>query len=181
MATKLTLVAIVVAAAMVVAATPASGTGHQVEPQWLQALEVRSQELNRQYGLGEYSPAIRALKLRSEALNRQHGLGDNSSTVTDAINARERSMSVGREVAAPLQGGGEPAFDARGPGSADHFYANDNRFRVTPVDEPIDVAVTGSSDEIEWPQVGIGFGIGIALMLGLYLVMRTAREQQPAL
>ena len=52
--------------------------------EWMQALEARSQELNRAYGRGEYSPAIRAQKLRSEALNRQHGLGQYSPGPSEA-------------------------------------------------------------------------------------------------
>lgn len=37
---------------------------------------------------------------------------------------------------------------------------------------PAVVAATGSSSEIDWPQIGIGFGVGIALALGLLLAMR---------
>jgi hypothetical protein len=94
MSRTITLIA-TVGAALAVAA-PASGQGQPVEPQWMQALEARSQELNRQHGLGEYSPAIRALKLRSEALNRQHGLGNYTSTPPDVFE---------RAVAQSLQGG----------------------------------------------------------------------------
>ena len=221
MSRTITLIAAVGTALVV--ALPAYGKGQPVEPQWMQALDARSQELNRQHGLGEYSPAIRALKLRSEALNQQHGLGSYASTATNAIEARERSMSVGRDeqptsaldarerafVAkriAQLSGGTPPdaferavtargtgsgevqlssgtppdAFEravaARGTGSVDYFTANDNRFRVTPVNDPVTVSATGSGDEIEWPQIGIGLGIGIALMLGLVLVLRATRQ-----
>ena len=54
------------------------------EPQWLKALNIRSEALNRQHGLGEHARStaqverpdwLRALMIRSEALNRQHGLG----------------------------------------------------------------------------------------------------------
>ena len=48
-------------------------------PQWQQALEIRSQALNRQYGLGDQAlkaraQAEKALEIRGEALNRQYGL-----------------------------------------------------------------------------------------------------------
>ena len=37
-------------------------------------------------------------------------------------------------------------------------------------------AVSGSSDsEIEWPQLGIGFGLGILLVVGLWLAMRMTK------
>lgn len=52
---------------------------------WLDGLIARSDELNRQNGLGRYAPGgpcadipdwFRALVLRSDALNREGGLGD---------------------------------------------------------------------------------------------------------
>jgi hypothetical protein len=196
MSRTITLIA-AVGAALAVAVPSAFGQGQPVEPQWMQALDARSQELNRQYGLGDYSPAIRALKLRSEALNQQHGLGSYSSTVTKSIDARERSMSVGREESTSMLDARERAFaakrnvqlstgtppdvveravNARGTGSTDHFIANDNRFPVTPVNEPITVAATGSGDDIAWPQIGIGFGVGIALAFGLLLGLRATRQ-----
>ena len=37
------------------------------------------------------------------------------------------------------------------------------------------VTTTSSGTDIEWPQVGIGFGIGIVLALGLVLAMRVTQ------
>jgi hypothetical protein len=60
------------------------------EPAWIRALRLRSEALNRQYGLGVWefrtSPApqgdepawFRALRLRSEALNQQYKLGEHA-------------------------------------------------------------------------------------------------------
>jgi hypothetical protein len=196
MSRTITLIAAVGAALVV--ALPAYGKGQPVESQWMQALEARSQELNRQHGLGDYSPAIRALKLRSEALNKQYGLGAYTSTVTKSIDARERSMSVGREdQSTSMLDARERSFAAkrnvqlstttppdvveravagRDTGTTDRFFANDNRFRVTPVNEPTTVSATGSGDDIAWPQIGIGFGVGIALALGLLLGLRATRQ-----
>jgi opacity protein-like surface antigen len=217
MSRTITLIA-AVGAAFAVAAPSAVGKSQPVEPQWMQALEARSQELNRVYGLGEHSPAIRALKLRSEALNRTYGLGvysassvridealrnpvqvETTGPSTTMLDGRERSFAAGREgqpmsmldsreraFAAKrevqLSNGTPPdAFERavgnRGTGSLDQFIANDNRFRVTPVNDPVEVAATGSGDEIEWPQIGIGFGVGIALALGLLLGLRATRHQ----
>jgi hypothetical protein len=196
MSRTITLIA-AVGAALAVAA-PALGKSQPVEPQWMQALEARTQELNRTYGLGEYSPAFRALKLRSEALNRQHELGVYSSTVTNAIDARERSMSVGRgdQSTGTLDarerafgakrnvqlstGTGPDAFEravaARGTGTTDRVFVHDDRFRIDPGNPPVTVAATGSGTEIDWPQIGIGFGVGIALALGLIVGLRATRQ-----
>jgi hypothetical protein len=194
MSRTITLIA-AVGAALAVAA-PATGQSQPVEPQWKQALEARSQELNRAYGLGEYSPAIRALKLRSEALNQQHGLGRYSNTVTNSIDARERSMSVGREdQSTGMLDARERAFGAKrnvqlstgtppdvferavaARGTTEQFRAIDDRFRIDPTNQPTTVSATRSSDEIEWPQIGIGFAVGIALALGLVLGLRATRH-----
>jgi hypothetical protein len=76
-----TLVVMAIAVVIGVGTTVASG-----DPPWGVALELRSEELNRQHGLGESArkptgtsvrtPAwLRALEIRSEALNRKYGLG----------------------------------------------------------------------------------------------------------
>jgi hypothetical protein len=47
--------------------------GTQVaEPAWMRALRIRSEALNRIYGLAP----MHALEIRGEALNRMYGLGD---------------------------------------------------------------------------------------------------------
>jgi hypothetical protein len=161
--------------------------------------DARSDGMNRLYGLGEYSPEARAETLRSEGLNKLYGLGEWATTTPRSIEVRERAMSIGREDpttamldareqalvekrTAVLSIGTMPdvferAVAARGTGSLDHFVANDNRFRPGHVDRPVEVTVTGSGDEIAWPQVGIGFGIGVALILGLLLAVRTTRQR----
>ena len=158
-----------------------------------------SDGMNRLYGLGEYSPEARAETLRSEGLNKLYGLGEWATTTPKSIEVRERAMSIGREDPTTamldareqafvekrnvqLSNGTMPdvferAVAAKGTGSGDHFVANDNRFRTDRVDRPVEVTVTGSGDEVAWPQVGIGFGIGIALILGLLLAVRATRQR----
>lgn len=125
-----------------------SGVGS--EPQWLKALNARSEGLNKQYGLGEYAtrPAysdaseravasepqwLKAMEARSEALNKQYGLGEFAKTVT----------------------------------YRDSFERTDLPRGTVPV------SVTTSGTDIEWPQVGVGLGIGLLLALGFGLIMRT--------
>jgi hypothetical protein len=50
----------------------------------------------------------------------------------------------------------------------------DDRFRIDPNSTP-SVTATSSGTEIEWGQIGIGFGVGLVLALGLYLAMRFTR------
>lgn len=42
------------------------------------------------------------------------------------------------------------------------------------------VAVTTSGREIEWPQLGLGFGLGLVLAFGLVVGRRFAHVRQPA-
>ncbi len=49
--------------------------------------------------------------------------------------------------------------------------------RTRPVAGPTDVPTISSGRELEWPQIGIGFGVGIVLMLGLYLALKGTRTR----
>ena len=70
----------------------------------------------------------------------------------------------------------ERAVNARDTGSTKYFNANDNRFRDTPMNEPIEVAAS-SGDELEWLQIGIGLAVGLLLALGLILGLRMVRTR----
>lgn len=59
---------VVVTAALIVGAAPTQAA----EPDWMRAPRIRSEALNRTYGL-EGDEWRRALRIRSEELNRTHG------------------------------------------------------------------------------------------------------------
>lgn len=62
---------IVVTAALLAGAAPAQAA----EPDWMRALRIRSEALNRIHGLDSARPAWRrALRIRSEELNRTQAL-----------------------------------------------------------------------------------------------------------
>jgi hypothetical protein len=186
----------VVGAALVLAVPVASGKGDGGQPQWMQALEIRSQELNRQHGLGQHDSALRALNLRSEGLNRVYELGGYSTTVNQAIEARERAFAAGRDQQpTSMLDARERAFVTKaevrleGVTSSGAFEravaahqrvttdpVRDDRFRIDPSPGSEPVTVTDGR-EIEWPQVGIGFGIGMVLAIGLLLTLRATRQR----
>jgi hypothetical protein len=86
-----------------------------------------------------------------------------------------------RAVAARNTAGRTLVFDSyrvqMGQTSAGRSLVFDNH-RIDPVGSPTQVTVSGSGRELEWPQIGVAFGIGIALMLGLFLTLRLAHVRQ---
>jgi hypothetical protein len=98
----------ILALATVVAAIGAGVALSGGEPSWLNALNARSDGLNRQHGLGEYTPSavgadtqtpgwLRALMIRSDALNRQYGLGKyarSAEGVVETTPGRLRALMI---------------------------------------------------------------------------------------
>ena len=65
------IASILVMAALSAGGASAAGASGAAESDWKRALRVRSEAMNKHYGLGEYAPSWRhALEVRSEALNR---------------------------------------------------------------------------------------------------------------
>ena len=66
-----TIASILVMAALSAGGANVAGASGAAEPDWKRALGVRSEAMNKQYGLGDYAPSWRhALEVRSETLNR---------------------------------------------------------------------------------------------------------------
>ena len=59
--------------------------------------------------------------------------------------------------------------------SVDRRIVGDNREPSKPVNRPTTIAASDSGREIEWSQIGMGFGLGILLAIGLFLAMRSTR------
>jgi hypothetical protein len=55
----------------------------------------------------------------------------------------------------------------------------DDRFRLDPSSIPTPATISSARD-VEWLQIGIGFGGGVLLAFGLFLAMRMTRAHQPA-
>jgi hypothetical protein len=107
-------------------------------------------------------------------VQRQQELG---ASFDARLDAREQALVEKRNV--QLSTGTPPdlvervaAAAAKESGSGDHFVANDNRFSIDPMTQPVPVSVTGPGDDLEWAQIGIGLGAGILLAFGLVLGLR---------
>jgi hypothetical protein len=174
------------------------GPVNQFDAQATEAQVLRGQALDRYYGIGEYSganvdPATQAQILRGQALGRYY-----EGTKVVMLDAREQSLVAKGQVepVSPVDAR-EAALGAKreaqmdGVSGPDAFeravIANerskpvivvDDRFRLDPNTgfESTPVKVTTTRD-IEWPQVGIGLGIGVLLMIGLYLALKATRQR----
>ena len=145
-------------------------------PDWFEraaAAGIQQQKLEmldaRERGLGS-QPVVDA---RSEGMNRLYGLGE----YANPVDLRERAMveRPGRTTSEQSSG-----FDARseglnrlyGLGEYSAPVVADDRFRIDHSNVPVTVSATSSGREIDVPQVGIGFGIGLVLLLGIFLALR---------
>jgi hypothetical protein len=169
------------------------GPVNQFDAQATQAQVLRGQALGRYYQSQQVDPATEAQILRGQALGRYY-----EGTTVAMLNGRERSFDAKAQVeqTSPLDAR-EEAFGAKrdaqlanvpGPDAFERaVIANerskpvivvDDRFRLDPNTgvEPGPVQTTNTRD-IEWPQVGIGLGIGVLLMIGLYMALRATRQR----
>lgn len=98
----------------------------------------------------------------------------------DPLEARERALGTKNEITLGSDFYADGFAQALQPRETRPDPVRDDRFRIDPTSSPVQAAPTSSGSEIEWPQVGVGFGIGLVLALGLYLAMRFTRIRQPA-
>jgi hypothetical protein len=116
-----------------------------------------------------------------------------SQEQANMLNAREKALSVAVEGRVDPIEAHDRAMGTRLQTTLDSdFYADgfaqalqprepesgpvvDDRFHIDHTNVPVQATPTSSGSEIEWPQIGVGFGIGLVLALGLYLAMRFTR------
>jgi hypothetical protein len=129
--------------------------------------------------------AARQKELATMLDARERSLGTQRGEVsTPMLEARERAQ--GAKLQAQLSGATSPdVFDravAARIAETERPFVGDggDRFTIDPTSGLETVASIGSGDEIEWPQIGFGVLIGIALALGLMFVLRTTRSRQLA-
>ena len=103
------------------------------------------------------------------------------SSATAAFYANERA-TLAQQSASPVRQSDSAATAAylaneratlveQGRGSV----ASRDQVRLDPKNVPSPTVSVSSGSEIEWPQLGIGFGFGILLVAGLWLTMRMTK------
>ena len=103
-----------------------------------------------------------------------------SDSVESAISAREQVVASQpfnlRDVLASDSAESALAAKASSLAFPERRLVGDNYRDVSkPVSRPTTIAASDSGREIEWPQIGMGFGLGVLLALGLVVAMRYTR------
>ncbi len=117
---------------------------------------------------------------RSEGMNRLYGLGE----YANPIDVRERALVEKGQAEAQQQPSG-PGYDARSEGMNRLYglgeYAPavvaDDRFRIDRTQVPVSGQPTSSGNQFELPQVGIGLGVALVLILGLILTLKATHTR----
>ncbi len=90
-----------------------------------------------------------------------HAVAARQNELASVLDARERAQGTRPGIAAP-----DPVHD-------DHLRADQSS-------TPAPVGTSRSGRDVEWSQVGLGFGVGVLLAIGVLLVLRIPRVRQPA-
>ena len=119
---------------------------------------------------------IAAEQNRLEAMldAREQSLGVSVQNRVQPVD-RERALGTKNEITLSSDFYADGFAQALRPSDSRPEPVRDDRFRLDPSTTPSPVAVTRSATDIEWGQIGIGFGVGLVLALGLYLAMRFTR------
>ena len=84
---------------------------------------------------------------------------------------RESVARTGQEAVAAFYANERATLVEQGSRSV----GTDDQVRLDPNNVPSPAVSVSSGSEIEWPQLGIGFGLGILLVAGMWLAMRMTK------
>jgi hypothetical protein len=102
-----------------------------------------------------------------------------AGTVRVSPDLVDRAIAARQNELATILDARERAQGTR-PGLVAPDPVHDDHFRTDPSSTATPVATSGSGRDVQWSQVGIGFGLGVLLVTGLLLVLRIPRIRQPA-
>ena len=172
MSPKISLI-ITVAGAALVLGVPAAWGNHQYGDEFYRA-EPATVRVSPD--LVDRAVAAEQNRLSSMLDARERALGENLGKKVSPLDARERAFGAKLDV--QLSSGPYPdvidrAVQARGTTRAP--VGDSDRFRIDHSSVPVPGPATSSGRELEWPQIGIAFGMGILLAFGLWLTVRRTR------
>lgn len=123
-----------------------------------------------------------ALVLAVPAFGDAWGADQNEATVRVSPDLADRVAATRQQELTSMLDARERSFAAKSVAmtvtSSDPV--RDDRFRLDPSSIPTPAATISTARDVEWLQIGIGFGGGILLAIGLFLAMRMTRVRQTA-
>jgi hypothetical protein len=123
-----------------------------------------------------------ALVFAVPAFGDSWGADRNQATVHVSPDVADRVDAARQQELSSMLDARERSFAAKSAATSTVSTdpVRDDRFRLHPSSIPTPAATIGSAGDVEWLQIGIGFGGGVLLAFGLFLAMRMTRAHQPA-
>jgi hypothetical protein len=123
-----------------------------------------------------------ALMLVVPAFGDSWGADQNQATVRISPDLADRVAAARQQELSSMLDARERSFAAKSVAMAvtSSDPVRDDRFRLDPSSIPTPAATISTARDVEWLQIGIGFGGGILLAIGLFLAMRMTRVRQAA-
>jgi hypothetical protein len=123
-----------------------------------------------------------ALVLAVPAFGDSWGADRNQASVHVSPDLIDRAIAVRQQELSRMLDARERSFAAKSDAKSivPPVPVRDDRFRLDPSSIPTPAATIKSARDVEWLQIGFGFGGGVLLALGLFLALRMTRVRQPA-
>ncbi len=123
-----------------------------------------------------------ALVLAVPAFGDAWGADQNEATVRVSPDLADRVAAARQQELTSMLDGRERSFAAKSVAMTVTTLdpVRDDRFRLDPSSIATPAATISTARDVEWLQIGMGFGGGILLALGLFLAMRMTRVRQAA-
>jgi hypothetical protein len=123
-----------------------------------------------------------ALVFAVPAFGDSWGSDRNQATVHTSPDLVDRVVAARQNELASMLDGRERSFAAKSDATTmvSPDPVRDDRFRLAPSSISTPAATIGSARDVEWLQIGLGFGGGVLLAFALFLAMRMTRVRQPA-
>ena len=122
--------------------------------------------------------AAAALAIVPTALGEGRLAGSPEPDAVAYFYANERATLAAPDAVAYFRANERATLAAQGLGAVRVVQRGDDFLRTRPEIGPTPTSDASGSSDVEWAQLGIGFGLGILLAAGLWLAIRMTKQRQ---